>query len=391
MTAAASGRAHAVRRTTRLAGAALVALASNCTLIVDNELSKPGGCAEIAASDGTPGSALVFHSGVTAPSFSGPAFPSPGKSASNFGSTLAFLRDGGLALAGGLEGDAVFFLGKPEYTPTLAVPAPGHEGPGLFGCSEIFAETYDSVHDRTEVKLIPGGCSDDGSFIDAGVFPGSPSAQGAALGWAGSPDGRGTIAALLGAKAQACAEIFPLTCIPPSGNTLPLSGQRRVSSLTAPDGSIVWVVATDSLVQLWRADFGQAIGVPIASGSPARIAAIASDLGIAARIEAGRLRTQIFDVKGDPAGTDGNLDLGDSGAHALEMARFGSVAKLRLAWLTGDGQARVATLDATSPASQQLVGAVDVCGSKGASFVAPTTPTTAAVLIGDALYFRHVQ
>ena len=367
---------------------ALLLLAPACTLLVDNELSKPGGCDELSASDGTPGSSVVFHAGVTTPAFSGPAYPTPGKQESSFGSTLAFLRDGGLDLVGGTQGESLFFKAEEQHTPTAIFPGPGHEGPGSYGCSEIFAATYDPLRDRTDVRLVPGGCADNSVFLDAGVFPGQ--VEGAALGWAGSPDGgAGAVAALLGARAQSCDEVYPLSCIPPSGGDLPPSATRRVSALTAADGAPVWIVASDTQVQLFSKDFRSAIGAPVASGGPARVAAIASDIGIAVQIAGGKLQTQVFDAAGRTAGAAGSFDLGDAAAHGLEIARFGTAPRLRVAWLTGDGHARLATLDATNPAAQQLVSPVTVCGPAGATFAAPLTPTTAAVLIGDALYFRR--
>ena len=381
----------AAARGRKVLAAALAAAALGCTFIVDNELSKPLGCDEIPLSDGSPGNTRLIHSGVTAPAFSGPAFPTLNRATTSFGSTLAFLRDGGLELAGGLEGDAIFFRAEDQFTPTAAFPAPGHEGPGYFGCSEVFTASYDSLRDRTEMRLIPGGCVDDSLFIDAGVYPGQPQLQAPALGWGQAADGGGVLAAVLGTQAQACGEVFPSPCIPPSSGTVPVAPSRLVSSLTAQDGSIVWIVATDSSVQLWNADFTKPIGGPVASGGPVRIAAVAADIGIAVRIFNGKLQSQLFDAAGQLVSVAANLDLGDPGAHGLELAHFGTAPLLRLAWLTGDGQARTATLDATSPAAQRLVGAANVCGSKGASFAAPTTTTTAAVLVGEALYFRHVK
>ncbi len=337
---------------------AVAALACGCTLIVDHELSKNGGnCGELNFTDGIPGSSgRTFHRGVTAPVFRGPAYPPPGRSADNFGSTLAFLADGGLLLVGGVTGDSVFVRSEENWTPTFAVPTPGHLGPASVGCSEVYAGTYDSLRDRTNFQIITGGCGDDTAFYDGGSFSGPPDPVGPALGWAGAPDGGGTMAVVFASRAQVCDEAFPLSCFPPAsppdGGTVSPGSGRRVDALTDATGAPVWMVSSAGAdVRIYDATFRGSKGVVSWSGP---IAAIAADVGLAVRINSGQLDVQLFDS-------------------------------------TGDGRARVATLDASVATAPTLSTPAVVCGSQGATFVAPTSTTTAAVLVGDALYLRHVD
>ncbi len=400
--------------------AAFAALAAvGCTLIVDHELSGyttppdagptvcDGGscdagasCSDLVYLDGTPDAGgELFHSGVTAPAFRGAAWPPPLKTSTNFGSTLTFLRDGGLELVNGYEpnpaapGDLppVFLRSETSFTPTNAYPAPGHEGPGSFsfGCAEIIAATYDSLRDQTTWRLIPGGCAEDSTFYDGGLTTGGPDLQAPALGWGGYPDGGGVVAALFGTRAQACDEVFPLSCFPPHAGTVPATGARLIDSLVAADGMNVWVVTTaGSSTQLWSADFSTKVGSPVVAWG-GRTAALAPDIGIAMRIVSGSIEAHIFDSAGTLRGNPGNFALGDASAYGLEINRIGTSATLRVAWVGGDGQARVATLDASAPAALSLSTPAVVCGSRGATFVAPTSSVTAAVLVGDALYLRR--
>lgn len=365
-------------------------LCGGCTLIVDHQLSQnPGGCGELIFLDGTPNNGgQYFHSGVTAPTFRGAAFPPASKTPDNFGATLAFLSGAGLEFAGGLTGDTVYLRPEPNYTATSMSPTPGHEGPGGFGCAEAVAATYDSLRDRTSLQLIAGGCGDDLAY-DGGTFSGAPAALAPAVAWAALPDGGGIVAAVVGSQGEACAETFPLTCFPPQGGAVAGGGERRVDSLTDAQGQPIWMVSTAGAdVRLYSADFASSTAVVGWSGP---IAALAADVGAALRINAGHLQAQIFDVTGAARGAQFDADLGDAAAHGLEIARFGTTPVLRAAWIGGDGRARIATFDATVAASPQLATPALVCGSQGASFVAPLSSTTAAVLLGDALYLRHVD
>lgn len=365
-------------------------LSCSCTLIVDHQLSAAAGnCSDLIFLDGTPNNGgQRFHSGVTAPAFRGPAWPQAGKTPDGFGGTLAFLSGGALELAGGTLGDAVYLRPETNYTPTSAAPSPGHEGPGSFGCAEVMAANYDALHDRTSLALIPAGCGDDVP-IDGGTFSGLPASLSAAVAWAGAPDGGGLVATLLNSQAQVCPESFPVSCFPPHGGTVVGSGERRVDSLIDAQGAAFWIVSTDGAdVRLYDTTFAGRISVVPWSGP---IAALAADVGIAMRIDSGTLAAQIFDVTGGLSGPEFHASLGDPAAHALEIARFAMTPVLRLSWIGGDGQARVANFDATSATAPRLSTPAIVCGSKGASFVAPLSSTTAAVLIGGALYLRHVD
>ena len=198
-------------------------------------------------------------------------------------------------------------------------------------------------------------------------------------------------AVLRGTQAQMCAESFPPTCFPPQGTgaSVPSSGARRVDSLIGLQGQPGWIVSTEGAdVKLYSFNFAGSIGLVSWSGP---IAAIASDVGLAMRIVAGELQAQLFDVQGNKLGSEAHFALGDPAAHALEIARFGTSAALRVAWIGGDNQARVASYDATVAASQHLGAPSVVCGSQGATFVAPMSTTTAAVLLNGALYLRHVN
>ncbi len=365
-------------------------LCSGCTLIVDSQLAaNPGGCGDLIFLDGSPNNGGVrYHSGVTTPSFRGPAFPTANRSPDNFGSTLAFLSSGALDFVGGSIGDAVYVRHEENYTPTSASLAPGHEGPGSFPCAEAIAATYDSLHDRTNLQLLAGACGDDLSY-DGGTYSGAPATLSPAMAWAGTPDGGALIASVLGSQGQACPEAFPPGCFPPQGGAVAAGGARRLDALLDAQGQAAWIVSTEGAdVRLYNTSFGGSIGVVAWSGP---IAVLASDVGIAVRIDTGHLQAQLFDATGAKRGGQFDKDLGDASAHALEIARFGTSPILRAAWLGGDGQARIATLDATVAVAPTLGAASIVCGSQGASFVAPLSTTTAAVLVGDALYLRHVD
>lgn len=387
----------------RTLAAGLLALAG-CTLIVDRELSNhcvgacadAGPCDELAFVDGTSNGGQLIHAGVTAPSFRGPAFPPPQKTARNFGSTLAFVQDGGLQLVNGYESEPassdpppIFLRGETNFAATSVSPMPGHEGPGSFGCAELLAASYDALHDRTSFTVIPGGCYDDSNFADAGSVAGGAAAFAPALGWAIGADGGSVVAALFGTSAQACDETVPFTCIPPRGGNVPAGDGRALDSLSAADGSPVWLVTTAGAgVQLFRSDFSQPIGAPVVPWA-GRTAALAADIGIAVRLVAGRLDAQVFDATAALRGAPASFSLSDASAHALEVSRILATARLRIAWLGGDGKARVATLDASAPAAITLSAPVEVCGSQGASFVAPLSSTVAAVQVGEALYLRR--
>jgi len=369
---------------------ALAALAcSGCTLIVDHQLSKheSGGCPELVFLDGvTPTSGQTFHQNVSAPAFRGPAYPPASKGPDNFGSTLAFIADGGLELVGGNSGDQVFLRSESNWTPTWAVPAPGHEGPGAYGCAEVLAGTYDSLHDRTNYQLIPGGCGDDGVFYDGGSFPGLPDPQGPALAWAAAPDGGGQMAVLFGNRAQVCGETFPLSCFPPQGGAVTVAADRHVDALTDASGNPVWMVSIGGGdTRLYDTSFGASLAVTNWAGP---VAALASDIGVAMRLDNGVLEAQLFDSTGADTGPPTQFQLGDATAHGLQIARLGTAPIVRAAWIGGDERARVAAVDFSTA---RLSAPVTVCGSQGASFVAPTSTTTAAVIVGDALYLRHVD
>lgn len=379
-------------RATLHALVALVACSSaGCTVLVEHQLSQQAGsCPDLVFLDGSPNNGgQRFHGGVTAPSFRGPAFPPAGKPVENFYSTFAFLSNGGLELAGGLQGDSVFLRSESSYSATSTSTVAGHEGPGGFSCAELLGITYDALHDRTSLQLVAGGCADDAITYDGGTFSGPPAALAPAIGWAGLPDGGGLFATLLGSQAQACPETFPPGCFPPRGNAVGAGGERRVDALTDAQGQPLWIVATaGGDVRLYNAGFGGSIGVASFSGP---IAALATDVGVVMRIQAGQLQAQLFDAAGSPRGPLAQTDLADPAAHGLEIARLGTAPILRLAWIGGDGKARVASYDASVATAQRLLTPAVVCGSQGATFVAPTSSTTAAVLIGDALYLRHVD
>lgn len=379
-------------RTGPLRKAALLALLSTgCTLVVEHQLSQPSaGCTDLIFLDGTANNGgQRFHGGVSAPSFRGPAYPTAGKTLENFGSTLSFLSNGGLELAGGVQGDAVFLRPETNYTATSASTTPGHEGSGGFGCAQLLGISYDSFHERTSLQLIPGGCADDAITLDGGSFPGAPAALAPALGWAGLPDGGGIFAAVLANQGQSCAETFPPGCFPPRGGAVAAGGARRLDALADPQGLPLWIVGTEGGdTRLYDASFGASIGAVAWSGP---LAALAADIGIVMRILTGQLQAQLFDATGSRRGNEAHFDLGDPLAHGLEIARLGTAPVLRVAWIGGDGKARMANYDASVASAQRLSTPAVVCGSQGASFVAPTSATTAAVLVGDALYLRHVD
>jgi hypothetical protein len=374
---------------------ALAALCGGCTLLVEHELSSRasgGGCEERIFLNGSPNDAgLFFHSGVTKVAWHGPSFP-PGADATYFGATLAFLADGGLEVAGGFR-EEVNFRDLSGVTPSAAFPVGGHENTNGFGCSEVLAADYDSLHDTTHWRVVPGGCADDSTFYDGGATTGSPEAQGAALGWAPQPAAGGTLAAMFGGRAQSCADSFPVSCVPPQGAFLPAAGTRKLDSLTS-GGQIFWVVSIfpatgDGETRLYSGDFaGTAPGPVVPFGGS--VALLAADVGLSARIVLpGKLRLQFFNATGQPGFGGGDLELNDVGAHSAEIARFGGGGtQVRAAWIGGDGQARTANIDASSPSAPVLSGVKVVCNSAGATFVAPMTQTITAVLVGEGLYLR---
>ncbi|HEX9576333.1 MAG TPA: hypothetical protein VF993_01170 [Myxococcales bacterium] len=381
----------------RIATAA--ALLASCTLIVEHQLSsqKPGGsdagCDELIFFVGSADDAgLYFHGGVTAPAFRGPAYPTPTKSAGEFGTTLTFVLDGGLAMVGGLEGDRLNFRLETNWTPTWAVPAPGHDGPGgpiyNYGCTEVFGATYDSLRDRSSLQIIAAGCGDD-LFYDGGTVSGPPDPLGPAIGWAALPDGGARIAVLLASQAQTCDETFPPSCFPPRGAGAVTPGaDRRIDALVDPNGGgPLWIVSTGGGdTRLYDSVFGASAGVVSWAGP---IAALAPDIGVTMRIVSGQLEAQLFDSTAARRGNEAHFDLSDSAAHGLEIARLGTAPSVRAAWIGGDGQARTATMDFSVATSPQLSAPAVVCGSQGATFAAPTSTTTATVLVGDSLYLRH--
>ena len=369
----------------------LALLSTGCTVLVEHQLSQQSAvCPDLIFLDGTANNGgQRFHGGVAFPSFRGPAYPAPGKSAESFGSTLTFTFNGGLELAGGFTGDTVFLRPETNYTATSASTAPGHEVPNVGGCAQLLGASYDSFHDRTSLQLIPGGCADDSITFDGGSFPGKPGALAPALGWAGLPDGGGVFAAVLAGEGQSCPETFPPRCFPPRGGAVAAGGARRIDALADPQGLPLWIVGTEGVdTRVYDANFGSPISAVAWSGP---LAALAPDIGIVMRIQQGQLEAQLFDSTGARRGTEANFDLGDPLAHGLEIARLGAAPVLRATWLGGDGQARVANYDASVATAPRLSTPAVVCGSQGASFVAPTSSTTAAVLIGDALYLRHVD
>jgi hypothetical protein len=374
----------------------IAAAATSCTWIVENQLSSrqpldAGPCNELRFDDGTDAGGYVFHGGVTAPAFRGPAYPPAGRTADNFGSTLAFLVDGGVVTVGGYQSDQVFLRGQ-NYLATWVVPTPGHEGPGGFGCSEIFAATYDSLRDRTSYQLLNAGCGQTGQedqSFDGGSFPGPPDPNGPALAWAGSGTDGGTVAVAFATLGESCPEVFPLSCFPPHGGSLTTGAGRRMDALVDASGQPVWMVAIAGAdTRLYDAKFRGSIGAVSWAGP---ISALAPDVGVVMRIHSGQLEGQLFDSTGAKRANEAHFDLGDSAAHGLEISRLGTTPVVRAAWIGGDGWARVASVDFSSSTSPRLSTPALVCGSQGASFVGPTSATTAAVLIGEALYLRHVQ
>ena len=370
-------------------GGLLALLCSGCTLVVDHQLSQQqANCPDLIFLDGSPNSSgQRFHGGVQVLSFRGPAWPPAGKDPASFGATLAFLSNGGLVLGGGLSGDTVFMRSESNYTPTWASLAPGHEGPQSFGCTEILAGTYDTLHDRTALSLIAGDCGNDISY-DGGVIPGPPESVAPAIAWSGAAAG-GLVATLYGGQAQSCPETFPLNCFPPRGGAVTGGGPRRVDSMIDATGAPVWIVSTEGNdVKIYNSTFA-ARGAAVSWAGP--IAVLASDVAIVMRIHSGNLEGQLFDATGAHRGNEAHFDLGDPAAHGLEIARLGTAPVVRAAWIGGDGKARIASYDASVATAQRLTTPAIVCGSQGASFVAPTSATTAAVLIGDSLYLRHVD
>ncbi len=188
-----------------------------------------------------------------------------------------------------------------------------------------------------------------------------------------------------------CPEAFPPTCFPPqsTGGSVPPTGARRIDALLDAQGQPAWIVATEgSDVRLYSSNFAGTTGLVSWSGP---IAVLAADVGIAMRIQSGELQAQLFDVQAHKVGNEVHFALSDPSAHGLEIARFGTTPVLRVAWIGGDNQARIATYDATVAASQTLGAPSVVCGSQNATFVAPMSTTTAVVQIGGALYLRHTN
>lgn len=370
----------------------LALLSTGCTLVVEHQLSQQSAsCPDLIFLDGTPNNGgQHFHGGVSAPNFRGPAYPTgPGRNAENFGSTLTFLSGGGLELAGGATGDAVYFRSESNYTATSASTTPGHESPVSVGCAEMLGATYDSLHDRTSLQLVPGGCGDDTITYDGGTFSGPPETLAGALGWAGLPDGGGLFAAVLGSQGQACPETFPPGCFPPHGGSVTAGGARTLDALVGAQGQPIWIVSTEGAgTQLYDVNFAAPTPAVLWSGS---IAAVAADVGLVMRLHEGLLQGQLFDSTGAHRGNEAHFDLGDPAAHGLQIARLGTAPLVRAAWIGGDGKARIASYDVSVATAQQLSTPSIVCGSQGAVFVAPTSTTTAAVLIGDSLYLRHVD
>ena len=365
---------------------AICALAGGCTLVVQNELDQ---CPDLIFLDGTPNNGgQHFSSGVSAPSFRGPAFPRAGEDIGAYGSTLTFLSNGTVVQVGGQAGDQVFLRAQ-NATATFATSTPGHNGPGGFGCAEVFAASYDSLRDRTTLQLLASGCGNDEAY-DGGTIVGAPEPEWPVLAWAPAPDGGGVIAAALFSQAQSCPESFPLSCFPPQGGSLSGGGPaRRMDALLDARGEPVWIVSTDlNDTRLYNADF-TASTMAVAWAGP--IAALASDVGIVMRINAGELDAQLFDSTGAPRGPEAHTALNDPGAHGLEISRLGTAPVLRLAWIGGDGKARAAQYDASNAGAQLLGAIATVCGSSGTSFAAPTSTTTVAVVVGSALHLRRVE
>ncbi|MFN2548851.1 MAG: hypothetical protein ABR567_15600 [Myxococcales bacterium] len=369
----------------RLAALFAGALAAGCTLVVNEELAS---CPDLIFLDGTPNNGgLRFHGGVSAPSFRGPAFPPPGQAIDNYGSTLTFLSAGTVEQVGGAVGDGVFMRAQ-NYSATSASSTPGHVGPGGFGCAEVVAATYDTLHDRTSLQLLASGCGEDAAF-DGGTLPGAPEPLAPAVAWAPSADGGGMIASVLGSQAQACPESFPPTCFPPQGGAVPAGGARRMDSLLDAQGQPVWIVPTEGAdTRLYSSDFAGSIAAVSWAGP---VAAVGADVGIVMRIQAGELDAQLFDSTGAPRGPEAHTPLNDAAARGLEIARLALTPVLRIAWIGGDGKAHAAQYDASVATAQRLGSISTVCGSAGASFVAPTSTTTAAVVVGDSLFLRRVQ
>jgi hypothetical protein len=370
--------------------AALALVAAGCTLLVERELSR---CDENKFLEGSPdGGGFYFHQGVTQVAWHGPGFAPLNAEVSNYGTGFGFLVDGGLRLVGGFT-DGVFVRDESSAAPNIAYIPPAHYGPGGFGCLEGLAATYDPLRDRTSWQLNSSGCA-NGFVFDAGVTQGTPASQGPALGWAHAPDGGGIIAALYGNRAEICDEVFPLSCLPPKGVFLAPGGQRSVDGLIASDGGVVWVVTVapptgDGETRVYSQDFkGAGLIVPWAGS----VTVMDSDVALVARINQGQIQAQLFDATGAKRGPTSTIDLNDSGARGLLIARFGGAgATARAAWIDGDGRARAGVLDLSSPGQLTLRSQQTVCQSAGASFAGPIAPTTVVVQKGDGLYLRPVQ
>lgn len=381
-----------------------------CTLVVENRLSShadagpgdagPADCGEMPFYDGRDdGGGETFHQGVAQVRWHGPAFPPDGREPANFGSTLTFLADGGLVSASGAH-DIVYMQDLRELHPTLAIPVGGHEAGGGYGCSELLAATYDPLHDRTSWRLVPGGCVDeeifyDGGIPDGGTTSGPPEEQGAALGWVANLDGgTGMLAALYGGNGQSCREEIPFTCVPPKGAVVSLGGARSLDGLLDAQGRPVWAVTTFSAIgagdtQLWPNDFLAPLSVVPWAGS---ITLMAQDVALAARITDGQLEALLFDSTGAQLAVATLIPVGDPGAHALQIARFGGTGTTAMAtWIAGDGTARLGTLGISNPALVTLTGVKELCGSAGTTFVAPMSNGAVAVQAGESMVLRPAR
>lgn len=351
-------------------------------------------CPEAPFLDGTyaDGGGPVIHADVSAVRWHGPSFPPPGGADSTpHRGSIVFLVDGGLGLGAGVADD-VYVRFEENDRPALVVGGGAHVGPLNYGCVETLGGQYDALHGVTSWDLVPlGGCGGDAVDWDGGSTSGAPETQLPAVGVAPAPDGGAFVAMVLGGAAQRCDEVdpFPLACWPPSGpGAVSSSSFFSIDGLLGSDGNPVWAVSGPSAVQLYPADFGAPGGLVVSGQTAPSVTPVATDVALAASIGSGHLLLTLFGIDAHIVAT-ADIDLGDTGASGLHVAHFdGSGATAKAAWIGGDGQARVATIDFTAPAAMTLSAPQVVCQSAGATLAAPMTPAQTVVQVSDGLYLR---
>ena len=406
---------------------ALAVACASCTLLVDSELARhvqsgppdagpdaggdagidagpdagpDAGCDDLAFQDGVIDGGVHFHSGVGRLTFRGPAIPSAAifSPENTFPSTLGMATVDSIVVAEGIEGILPFYRSV-IFAADTVIAAPGHEGPGHFGCEELFVGSYDHFNQWTVWTFFPGGCGDNSLAQDAGIIPGR--GRAAALGIAENADGGSTLGFVIGGAGAACEEAdFPVPCIPPKGGAVAASGALRLEGLTQPDATHAWALATTPLdggpgdVRVYADGFTRLAPASPADGGPTvsfagPVVALDFNVAIVLTLSSGTLIGQPFDATGALRGGAISLALADPAAHSLEASRAtGSAGSVvNLAWLGGDGQAHFARLDLTNTPRISR-GPAAVCGSAGAVFAAPLSSTQVAIQIGDAVYVR---